>query len=251
MGLDALRSTTLFPDHSQPSPPSFSGMRNRNRWPIATSLLHRRYSQMLSARASLVVSRPWPDSRQDFESEGRGFEPLRARSVPQISRQVRRWKTGACRRARPNCVQNVSRNAGQLRGRAGLDLAYCGTQVVLGHDVVSVEDAPSPVARQLHHNRFGHASSTGIGDKAPTQVVKPDVLQACVSAGPTEHLPNLPPALASGWVGEDVLGIKSPRQGAQCFKRPARQIDDPVLSALRVLRCEADDALANVELLPT
>ncbi len=112
------------------------------------------------------------DRASDFESEGRGFDSLRARSVPQISRQVRRWKTGACRRARPNCVQNVSRNAGQLCGRAGLDLAYCRTEVIFGHDVVPVEDAPSAVARQLHHHRFGHASSPGIGDIQRAMAVK-------------------------------------------------------------------------------
>lgn len=50
---------------------------------------------------------------------------------------------------------------------------------------------------------------------------------------------------------KDVLGVEPPRQGAQCFKRPRRQVDDPVLSTLRVLRCEADDPLAHVELFPT
>ncbi len=49
-------------------------------------------------------------------------------------------------------------------------------------------------------------------------------------------------AVVNGWKG---------CQSAQCFKRPRRQVDDPVLSPFRVLRREADDPLAQVELFPT
>ena len=69
----------IAPAIRRSSGPTFSSSRDVDHWLIANSLLHRRYSRRFPARASFVIPRAWPDSREDFESEGRGFNSLRAR----------------------------------------------------------------------------------------------------------------------------------------------------------------------------
>jgi len=79
----------------------------------------------------------------------------------------------------------------RLRLRALLDLECCFCQIVLAHDIVTVEDRTCLVSRDCHCDPLRNPATNHVPDGRPSQIVEQYSGQSCRGAHCFPCVPNI------------------------------------------------------------